>query len=60
MHSAMKSALEKLYVYISGANGIRHSNGLGEGNSKFEEAKYMLISCLAFVNYLKENFEEDK
>lgn len=57
IHPAMKSAFEKLYGYTSDANGIRHANGLGEGNSTFEEAKYMLISCSAFVNYLKENFE---
>lgn len=57
IHPAMKSAFEKLYGYTSDANGIRHSNGLGEGDSTFEEAKYMLISCSAFVNYLKENFE---
>lgn len=60
IHPAMKSAFEKLYGYTSDANGIRHANGLGEGDSTFEEAKYMLISCSAFVNYLKENFEEGK
>lgn len=60
IHPAMKSAFEKLYGYTSDANGIRHANGLGEGNSTFEEAKYMLISCSAFVNYLKENFKEGK
>lgn len=60
IHPAMQSAFEKLYGYTSDANGIRHANGLGEGNSTFEEAKYMLISCSAFVNYLKEDFEEGK
>lgn len=60
IHPAMKGAFEKLYGYTSDANGIRHANGLGEGDSTFEEAKYMLISCSAFVNYLKENFEEGK
>lgn len=60
IHPAMKSAFEKLYGYTSDANGIRHANGLGEGDSTFEEAKYMLISCSAFINYLKENFEEGK
>lgn len=60
IHPAMKNAFEKLYGYTSNANGIRHSNGLGEGNSTFEEAKYMLISCSAFVNYLKESFKEEK
>ena len=58
IHPAMKSAFEKLYGYTSDANGIRHANGLGEGDSTFEEAKYMLISCSAFVNYLKENLEK--
>lgn len=60
IHPAMKSAFEKLYGYTSDANGIRHSNGLGEGKSTFEEAKYMLISCSAFVNYLKENFNNEE
>lgn len=60
IHPALKSAFEKLYGYTSDANGIRHANGLGEGHSTFEEAKYMLISCSAFVNYLKENFKEGK
>lgn len=60
IHPAMKSAFEKLYGYTSDANGIRHANGLGEGDSTFEEAKYMLISCSAFVNYLKENFEKEE
>ena len=57
IHPAMNSAFIKLYGYTSNANGIRHANGLGEGDSTFEEAKYMLISCSAFVNYLDENFK---
>lgn len=60
IHPAMKGAFEKLYGYTSDANGIRHANGLSEGNSTFEEAKYMLISCSAFVNYLKEILKEGK
>jgi hypothetical protein len=58
VHPAMNSAFDKLYGYTSNADGIRHANGLGEGDSTFNEAKYMLISCSAFVNYLKESFEE--
>ena len=54
VHGALKEAFKKLYGYTSDANGIRHANGLGEGNSTFEEAKYMLISCSAFINYLRE------
>lgn len=60
IHPAMRSAFIKLYGYTSNTNGIRHANGLGEGNSTFEEARYMLISCSAFTNYLKENFEKSK
>ena len=54
IHPALKDAFEKLYGYTSDANGIRHANGLGEGNSTFAEAKYMLISCTAFINYLRD------
>ena len=57
IHPALNGAFDKLYGYTSDANGIRHANGLGEGDSTFEEAKYMLISCSAFVNYLKEKFD---
>lgn len=54
IHPALESAFEKIYGYTSDSNGIRHSNGLGEGKSTFEEAKYMLISCSAFISYLKD------
>jgi len=53
IHPAMKSAFDKLYGYTSDGSGIRHSGQLGGVNSSFEEAKFMLISCCAFVNYLK-------
>lgn len=53
IHPAMKSAFEKLYGYTSDGSGIRHSGQLGGANSSFEEAKFMLVSCCAFVNYLK-------
>ena len=58
IHPAMRGAFEKLYGYTSDAKGIRHANGVGEENATFSEAKFMLIICSAFVNYLKENFEE--
>lgn len=57
IHPAMKQAYIKLYAYTCDENGTRHANGIGEKNATFAEAKYMLISCSAFVNYLKENFE---
>lgn len=52
MHPALRGAFEKLYGYTSDAEGIRHAL-LDEPNLDFEDAKFMLVSCSAFVNYLK-------
>ena len=57
IHPALEQAYIKIYSYTSDENGARHANGVGEKDATFSEAKYMLISCSAFVNYLKENFE---
>lgn len=53
IHGALKSAFNILYGYTSDANGIRHAGDIGGESSTFEEAKFMLVSCCAFVNYLK-------
>jgi len=52
IHPSMRTAFDKLYEYTSKEKGIRHSGQLGGPQSTFEEAKFMLISCCAFVNYL--------
>lgn len=52
IHSALKSAFNILYGYTSDANGIRHAGDIGGSASTFEEAKFMLVSCSAFINYL--------
>jgi len=52
IHPQLVVAFEKLYSYTNGASGIRHAGQLGGANSTFEEAKFMLVSCCAFVNYL--------
>lgn len=59
IHSALETAFGNLYGYSSDQNGIRHNGGIME-NTTFEEAKYMLISCSAFVNYLIELYEKIK
>lgn len=53
IHGALKSAFNILYGYTSDANGIRHAGDIGGEASTFEEAKFMLVSCCAFINYLK-------
>lgn len=52
LHSALKEAFNKLYGYTSDKDGIRHSL-LEQPNLDFEDAKFMLVSCSAFINYLK-------
>lgn len=51
MHSDLKEAFKKLYGYTSDADGIRHAL-MDESNLDFEDAKFMLVSCSAFTNYL--------
>lgn len=57
IHPALEQAYLKLYAYACDENGIRHANGAGEKDATLAEARYMLVSCSAFINYLKENFE---
>lgn len=52
IHGGLKSAFNILYGYTSDANGIRHAGDIGGPASTFEEAKFMLVSCSAFINYL--------
>lgn len=52
IHKGLISAFNKLYGYTSDANGIRHAGDIGGSSSTFEEAKFMLVTCCAFINYL--------
>jgi len=47
----LKIAFEKLYAYTNGKNGIRHALMENE-NIRIEDAKFFLVSCSAFTNYL--------
>ncbi|RZK26661.1 MAG: hypothetical protein EOO43_02120 [Flavobacterium sp.] len=53
LHSSLKEAYNKLYGYTSDAAGIRHSMLEDGVDITFEDAKFMLVSCSAFINYLK-------
>lgn len=56
IHPALKEAFLKLYGYTSDAeSGIRHAASIGGKDSTFAEARYMLVTCVAFINYLKVN-----
>jgi hypothetical protein len=50
-HGAFKSGLLSLYGYTCDDDGIRHAI-LEEPTVGFDEAKFMLVSCSALVNFL--------
>jgi hypothetical protein len=51
LHGALVSGFSKLYGYTSDEHGIRHAM-LDEPSVGFPEAKYMIVACSAFVNFL--------
>ena len=51
IHPAMVAGFKKLYGFTSDEGGIRHAL-LDDPNVGFDEAKFMLVACSAFVNFL--------
>lgn len=50
----LKSGIEKLYIYTNDKRtGIRHSLMADTENPSFEETKYLVVICSAFVNYIQ-------
>ena len=49
---SLKSAFSSLYGYTSDEGGIRHSLLETGVTVEIEEARFMLVTCSAFVNYL--------
>jgi hypothetical protein len=52
LHEALKKSFSNLYGYTSDASGIRHAL-LDVPSLKQEDALFMLVTCSAFINYLK-------
>ena len=50
----LQVAFEKLYAYTNNkTTGIRHALMEDTESPGFDEAKFMLVACSAFVNYLR-------
>lgn len=60
LHGALKNAFSNLYGYTSSAEGIRHALLDEKISLSFEDAKFMLVSCSAFINYLIPKAEKAK
>lgn len=54
LHEPMRDAFFKLYGYTSNANGIRHAL-MDDPNLTQAEAKFMVVACASFSNYLVES-----
>lgn len=57
LHSALKEGFSKLYGYTNDEHGIRHAM-LDEPDLNQADAKYFLLSCTSFTNYLKASLAE--
>lgn len=53
LHGSLKVAFSALYGYTSSEGGIRHSLMEAGSSVEFEDAKFMLVTCSAFINFLK-------
>jgi hypothetical protein len=51
IHQSLRDGFEKLYAWTSDASGIRHRL-MDESDVSQDDARYMLIACSAFSNYL--------
>lgn len=53
MHQALEGAFSKLYGYTSDESGIRHALTKDGREVTFDEGKFMLVTCSAFINYVR-------
>ncbi len=54
LHGALKTSFSALYGWTSDASGIRHALTGNDVEVKYKDAKFMLVACSAFINYLLE------
>lgn len=54
LHPEIARSISALYFYTSSfdSGGIRHGDETGENLPSFEDAKFMIVTCSAILNYL--------
>jgi AbiJ N-terminal domain 4 len=57
LHPALSSAFKMLFGYTSDESGIRHAL-LEKSAVDIDDAKFMLVACSAFVNYVRSRLSE--
>lgn len=59
LHPALGKAFGNLYGYTSDEKGIRHAL-IKEENVDFNDAKFMLVVCSAFINFVKGKTQNER
>jgi len=59
IHPALKKAFSNLYGWTSDDAGIRHPKSKEPLSCDEPEARYMLVTCSAFINYLIAKLDAD-
>ncbi|WP_299267908.1 AbiJ-NTD4 domain-containing protein [uncultured Psychrosphaera sp.] len=59
LHPALKTAFSSLYGFSSDEGGIRHAL-MEKDNNDYHDAKFMLVVCSAFINYVEGKSENKK
>lgn len=57
LHPSLKKAFEQLYAFTSDEGGIRHALEDDSIPIDFHDAKFMMIACSAFINYVNGKLE---
>jgi len=56
LHQALRQSFSAMYGYTSDADGIRHAM-MDVPSIQKSDARYMLITCSAFINFMGESLE---
>jgi hypothetical protein len=59
LHSALKTAFSSLYGFTSDEGGIRHAL-MEKDKNDYHDAKFMLVVCSAFINYVEGKSESKR
>lgn len=60
LNTRLQTGMSNFYQYTNDKNGIRHSIMDMDEEVNMEEARFMLVTCSAFVNYLLEKVNKLK
>lgn len=52
IHPALEKGFSAIYGYTSDSGGIRHALADGDEIPSYADAKFMLVACSSFINYL--------